>query len=291
MRIAFPAMRRLCAKQQRMRCAQLPADAPQEKVLARQLRYALESMDSDRGEKIVALCDDGTYDTMPKELLEDDAEGEELWDDPDFTEQELGQEDDSDPEVKKKMMFAVTEALLDMALAGRGLITNRYALWDQAHDNRKTKPRIWREVMAILDEEEVRSAVDSTGMETLKDYLQHCAPRTLAMFFHTLADLVKDENLAERIRKAFPPLTTKHTLQEEENIRTYEAKKMYVEQYSIEQIIAMEIEEHDVLFANAEAHELTLSEHLRFFVMQKTKMNEGGKFDSFPELEDDASSD
>jgi len=81
----------------------LPADAPQEKVLARQLRYALESMDSDRGEKIVALCDDGTYDTMPKELLEDDAEGEELWDDPDFTEQELGQEDDSDPEVKKKM--------------------------------------------------------------------------------------------------------------------------------------------------------------------------------------------
>ena len=144
----------------------------------------------------------------------------------------------------------------------------------------------------LLNEEEVRSAADPGDMEILHDYLQHCAPRVLSMFFHTLADLVKDEDLAERIRKAFPPLTGKQSVKDEENIRTYEGKKMYFARYSIEEVMAIEAnDDRSALFEQARLHELTLPEHIRFYVMQKDELNKRAKSGLFPEWEEDTQSD
>ena len=276
----------------------LPPDAPEEKKLARQLRILLESDDPGKKKQIAALCDDGTYDTMPPELLEEEEDAKDL----NFGELEPMQEDmgeDADPEEddaelerQRKMQIDLVGTLLEMALQGRGLTTLREALWDQDHDNRKARPRIWKEAEAILNEEEVRSAADPGDMEILHDYLQHCAPRVLSMFFHTLADLVKDEDLAERIRKAFPPLTGKQSVKDEENIRTYEGKKMYFARYSIEEVMAIEAnDDRSALFEQARLHELTLPEHIRFYVMQKDELNKRAKSGLFPEWEEDTQSD
>ena len=56
----------------------LPPDAPEEKKLARQLRILLESDDPGKKKQIAALCDDGTYDTMPPELLEEEEDAKDL---------------------------------------------------------------------------------------------------------------------------------------------------------------------------------------------------------------------
>ena len=56
----------------------LPEDAPEEKKRARMLREYLEVDDPDQAKAIAAFCDDGTYDTMPAELLREGQK--EYWD-------------------------------------------------------------------------------------------------------------------------------------------------------------------------------------------------------------------
>lgn len=217
----------------------LPEDAPEEKRRARELREYLEMDDPDQAKAIAAFCDDGTYDTMPAELLREGQE--EYWDTGWDFEPDLPKEDtDSGQNAGRatalteqemeaaNLLMGFTPLLLDVSLRKNLFCAAYDYLEDLTHDNRKRAPRAWEKKLALLDEAGMRKLADPQDIENLISYLQSCPPRILTIYYRILAELVPEEALAEKIREMFPVPKSKNYAQEEE-IFAYESQKAFIE--------------------------------------------------------------
>lgn len=258
----------------------LPEDAPEEKRRARKLREYLEVDDPDQAKAIAAFCDDGTYDTMPAELLREGQK--EYWDtgwdyEPDLPEedtdsgQNAGQQTAlTEQEMETaKLLMGFTPLFLDTSLR-KNLLSAVYGyLEDLTHDNRKRAPRAWEKKLALLDEAGMRELAAPQDIENLLSYLQSCPPRILTIYYRILAELVPEEALAEKIREMFPVPKSKNYAKEEEEIVYYESPKAYIELMDRKEREEKLRNDFDGLFAEAEAHRLTLKEHFQFGTIMK----------------------
>lgn len=261
----------------------LPEDAPEEKRRARELREYLEMDDPDQAKAIAAFCDDGTYDTMPAELLREGQE--EYWDTGWDFEPDLPKEDtDSGQNAGRatalteqemeaaNLLMGFTPLLLDVSLRKNLFCAAYDYLEDLTHDNRKRAPRAWEKKLALLDEAGMRKLADPKDIENLISYLQSCPPRILTIYYRILAELVPEEALAEKIREMFPVPKSKNYAQEEEEIFAYESQKAFIELMDGKECRERLRINFDALFAEAKSHRLTLKEHFQFGTFMKRRI-------------------
>lgn len=167
-----------------------------------------------------------------------------------------------------KLLMGFTPLFLDISLRKNQLSAVYGYLEDLTHDNRKRAPRAWEKKLALLDEAGMRELAAPQDIENLLSYLQSCPPRILTIYYRILAELVPEEALAEKIREMFPAPKSKNYAKEEE-IFFYESQKAYIELMDRKECREKLRNDFDGLFAEAEAHRLTLKEHFQFGTIMK----------------------